>query len=99
MRQRGGCVQADDDPPAQRRRIGRTVLSLAPMSPPFATLLSPGHIGTLELRNRALGASTDDSVATALQACGAPLHRIGDCAHVGYIEGALHDGHRVGRQI
>jgi hypothetical protein len=47
----------------------------------------------------ALGASTDDSVATALQACGVPVHRIGDCADLGYIERAMHDGHRVGRQV
>jgi hypothetical protein len=47
----------------------------------------------------ALGASTDDSVAAALQDCGVPVQRIGDCADIGYIERAMHDGHRVGRQV
>ncbi|MBL0089942.1 MAG: FAD-dependent oxidoreductase [Ideonella sp.] len=47
----------------------------------------------------ALGAEADDSVAASLQACGVPLHRIGDCSRVGFIEGALHDGHRIGREL
>lgn len=47
----------------------------------------------------AMGASTDDSVSLALHGCGVPLHRIGDCRDIGYIEGAIHDGHRIGRQI
>jgi 2,4-dienoyl-CoA reductase-like NADH-dependent reductase (Old Yellow Enzyme family)/thioredoxin reductase len=47
----------------------------------------------------AIGAEADDRVATALAACGVPVHRIGDCAGVNYIEGAMHDGNRVGRSV
>lgn len=47
----------------------------------------------------AIGAEADDSVATALAGCGVPLQRIGDCASVGYIEGAMHEGHRAGRTV
>ena len=47
----------------------------------------------------ATGALTDDSVATALQACGVPVHRAGDCTEIGYIEGAMHAGHRIGRLL
>ena len=47
----------------------------------------------------AIGAEADDRVATALSACGVPVQRIGDCAGVNYIEGAMHDGNRVGRTV
>lgn len=47
----------------------------------------------------AIGAEADDSVATALAATGVSVQRIGDCASVSYIEGAMHDGNRVGREI
>lgn len=47
----------------------------------------------------AIGAEADDRVATALAGCGVPVQRIGDCAGVNYIEGAMHDGHRVGRTV
>jgi len=47
----------------------------------------------------AIGAEADDSVAQALAGCGVPVERIGDCASVSYIEGAMHDGNRVGREI
>jgi len=47
----------------------------------------------------ALGAEADDSVANALAGCGVPVQRIGDCAGVNYIEGAMHEGNRVGREI
>ncbi|MDB5733052.1 MAG: effector protein, partial [Variovorax sp.] len=47
----------------------------------------------------ALGAEADDSVANALAGSGVPVQRIGDCASVSYIEGAMHDGNRVGREI
>ena len=47
----------------------------------------------------AIGAEADDSVASALAASGVPVQRIGDCASVSYIEGAMHDGNRVGRTV
>nr|WP_295082212.1 FAD-dependent oxidoreductase [uncultured Roseateles sp.] len=45
----------------------------------------------------AIGAEADDSVAQALADCGLPLQRIGDCASVSYIEGAMHAGNGAGR--
>ncbi len=47
----------------------------------------------------AIGAEADDRVATALAASGVPVQRVGDCASVSYIEGAMHDGNRVGRTV
>ena len=47
----------------------------------------------------AIGAEPDDSVASTLATSGVPVQRIGDCASVGYIEGAIHDGNRVGRTV
>ncbi len=47
----------------------------------------------------AIGAEADDRVATALAASGVPVQRIGDCASVSYIEGAMHDGNRAGRTV
>jgi len=47
----------------------------------------------------AIGAEADDSVASALAGCGVPIERIGDCASVSYIEGAMHDGNRAGRMV
>ena len=47
----------------------------------------------------AIGAEADDRVATALAATGVPVERIGDCAGVNYIEGAMHDGNRAGRTV
>lgn len=47
----------------------------------------------------AIGAEADDSVAQALAACGLPLQRIGDCASVSYIEGAMHAGNGAGRSV
>lgn len=47
----------------------------------------------------AIGAEADDRVATVLAASGVPVQRIGDCAGVNYIEGAMHDGNRVGRTV
>jgi NADPH-dependent 2,4-dienoyl-CoA reductase/sulfur reductase-like enzyme len=44
----------------------------------------------------ALGAEADDSVAHVLADCNLPVQRIGDCASVNYIEGAMHEGHRIG---
>lgn len=47
----------------------------------------------------AIGAEADATVADALAGCGVPLQRIGDCAGVNYIEGAMHEGHRAGRTV
>ena len=47
----------------------------------------------------AIGAEADDRVAAALAGCGVPIERIGDCASVSYIEGAMHGGHRAGRMV
>ncbi len=47
----------------------------------------------------AIGAEADDTVALQLAKCGVPLHCIGDCAGVNYIEGAMHEGHRAGRSV
>ncbi|CAG9248840.1 Effector protein [Paraburkholderia unamae] len=47
----------------------------------------------------ATGAQADDAVARSLAGCGVPLHTAGDCATLGYIEGAMHSGHRVGRLV
>ena len=47
----------------------------------------------------AMGAEADDRVATALAASGVPVQRIGDCAGVNYIEGAMHEGNRAGREV
>jgi 2,4-dienoyl-CoA reductase-like NADH-dependent reductase (Old Yellow Enzyme family)/NADPH-dependent 2,4-dienoyl-CoA reductase/sulfur reductase-like enzyme len=47
----------------------------------------------------ATGAEADDTVALALADCGVPLQRIGDCAGVNYIEGAMHEGNRAGRLV
>lgn len=47
----------------------------------------------------ALGAQTDDSVAQALETCGVPVHRVGDCREAGYIEGAMRDGFNAGRLV
>jgi 2,4-dienoyl-CoA reductase-like NADH-dependent reductase (Old Yellow Enzyme family) len=47
----------------------------------------------------ALGAHVDDSVALALQGCGVPVHRVGDCSAIGFIEGAMHGGHGIGRSV
>ena len=47
----------------------------------------------------AIGAEADDRVATALAASGVPVQRVGDCAGVNYIEGAMHDGNRAGRTV
>ena len=47
----------------------------------------------------ATGAQADDSLALALQAAGKPVHRVGDCADIGFIEGAMHQGHAIGRTV
>ena len=47
----------------------------------------------------ATGAEADDTVALALADFGVPLQRMGDCAGVNYIEGAMHEGNRAGRLV
>jgi NADPH-dependent 2,4-dienoyl-CoA reductase/sulfur reductase-like enzyme len=47
----------------------------------------------------AIGAEADDAVAQVLADCGVPLQRMGDCAGVNYIEGAMHEANRVGREV
>ena len=47
----------------------------------------------------ATGAQADDSLALALQASGRPVHRVGDCADIGFIEGAIRSGNHVGRSV
>ena len=47
----------------------------------------------------AIGAEPDDTLTRELGVLGLPIHAVGDCASVGYIEGALHAGHRAGRTV
>lgn len=48
----------------------------------------------------AIGAEADSTVADQLQAITQiPLRRIGDCSHLGYIEGAMHSGHAAGLSV
>ena len=47
----------------------------------------------------ATGTQADDSLALALQASGRPVHRVGDCADIGFIEGAIRSGNHVGRSV
>ncbi|WP_119155805.1 FAD-dependent oxidoreductase [Caldimonas tepidiphila] len=47
----------------------------------------------------ALGAQPDDSGARRFAECGVPVIAVGDCAELGYIEGAMHGGHRAGRSV
>lgn len=47
----------------------------------------------------AKGATGDDRVAAELEGLGRPLHRVGDCTGVGYIEGAMRDAALATRSI
>lgn len=47
----------------------------------------------------AVGAEPDDTVAKALASVGVPVQVIGDSESLGYIEGAMHQGHRAGREV
>jgi 2,4-dienoyl-CoA reductase-like NADH-dependent reductase (Old Yellow Enzyme family)/NADPH-dependent 2,4-dienoyl-CoA reductase/sulfur reductase-like enzyme len=47
----------------------------------------------------ASGASTNHALADALQAAGLPVQRVGDCAAIGFIEGAMREGHEAGRRV
>jgi 2,4-dienoyl-CoA reductase-like NADH-dependent reductase (Old Yellow Enzyme family)/NADPH-dependent 2,4-dienoyl-CoA reductase/sulfur reductase-like enzyme len=47
----------------------------------------------------AVGAEPDDRMAQALRECGVPVHLVGDGQALGYIEGAMHQGHRAGREV
>ena len=46
----------------------------------------------------ATGANTNHALADALQAAGLPVQRVGDCATIGFIEGAMREGHEAGRR-
>lgn len=45
----------------------------------------------------AIDAEPDDSLARRLEGHGVPVQAIGDCAGLGYIEGAMHQGNHAGR--
>ena len=47
----------------------------------------------------AQGAEADLSLADAVRAAGLPVHVIGDCQGIGYIEGALTDAVSVAAMI
>ncbi|HET6875685.1 MAG TPA: FAD-dependent oxidoreductase [Acidimicrobiales bacterium] len=47
----------------------------------------------------AAGVETDSSLADALAAAGVEAHPVGDCAKVGYIEGAIHSAAAIAAQI
>lgn len=47
----------------------------------------------------ALGAKPDAVSASEMQSYELPIHVVGDCADLGYIEGAMHSGHRIGRTV
>jgi 2,4-dienoyl-CoA reductase-like NADH-dependent reductase (Old Yellow Enzyme family)/NADPH-dependent 2,4-dienoyl-CoA reductase/sulfur reductase-like enzyme len=47
----------------------------------------------------ALGAEPDETLAQQLRSHGLPVHAVGDCTDLGYIEGAMHSGHRIGRSL
>jgi len=47
----------------------------------------------------AIGAEADDSVVRMLSDTGVAVHAVGDCNKVGYIEGAMHEGNRIGRMV
>lgn len=47
----------------------------------------------------AIGTQSDDTVALRLSVSGLPVHQVGDGASTGYIEGAIHSGNRVARDI
>ena len=47
----------------------------------------------------ASGARPDHSLAQRLAAKGVEVHEVGDCEAVGYIHGAMHAGHKVGRLL
>ncbi|WP_235015479.1 FAD-dependent oxidoreductase [Oceanicoccus sp. KOV_DT_Chl] len=47
----------------------------------------------------AVGATANHDLASQLSDLSIPLTQIGDCGGVSYIEGAMHQGHQVGREI
>ena len=47
----------------------------------------------------ATGARPSAGLAADLEARGIEVHLAGDCAEVGYIQGAMHSGHRIGRAL
>ena len=47
----------------------------------------------------AVGATANHDLAEQLSPLNIPLQQIGDCSGVSYIEGAMHEGHKAGREI
>jgi 2,4-dienoyl-CoA reductase-like NADH-dependent reductase (Old Yellow Enzyme family)/thioredoxin reductase len=47
----------------------------------------------------ASGAEPDDRMTGQLEGLGVPVHTVGDCQSVGYIEGAMHAGFHAGRVV
>jgi NADPH-dependent 2,4-dienoyl-CoA reductase/sulfur reductase-like enzyme len=47
----------------------------------------------------AIGAEPDHRLAESLSHLGVPVTAVGDGAQIGYIEGAMHGGHRAGREV
>ena len=47
----------------------------------------------------AAGATGNPGLAESLSARGMEVHIAGDCGGPGYLHGAMHDGHRVGRLL
>ncbi|HQR03071.1 MAG: FAD-dependent oxidoreductase [Proteobacteria bacterium] len=47
----------------------------------------------------AAGAEGDMTLANRLQGDGFAIHAVGDCSGLGYIEGAMNEGHAVGRSL
>lgn len=47
----------------------------------------------------AKGATADESLADTLSGIGVPVHKVGDCTGVGYIEGAMRDAALAAQQI
>ena len=53
----------------------------------------------VELDFAAIIAARSAAGATALAATGIPVQRVGDCAGLNYIEGAMHGGNAAGRTV
>lgn len=47
----------------------------------------------------AVGASANHDLADQLKGLDIPLWQVGDCSGVSYIEGAMHEGNRAGREV
>jgi NADPH-dependent 2,4-dienoyl-CoA reductase/sulfur reductase-like enzyme len=65
----------------------------------WADASGQGHTAAADTVILALGAREDHEAGAGLFDPGAEVHRLGDCAGVGYVEGALLDGARSARII